>query len=932
MAIPNTNTKESILQNRKFYNFLSIVVIGICVLVLLGWAADIAVLKHILPWAIAMNPTTAVCFIMAAFSLFLFTSERQKESYSRISLFLSITILCIGSIKLISVFLNTDTGIDSILFNNKLASEITAGMPNRMSPNTAVGFVSIGTATILMILTRNSTNAIFQYFALFAWLLGLQSILGYIYNVKAFYKFEAFLPIALHTGVCFFILANIILLSNTGKGFMRHFFNPTSGAITVRKLLMYAILVPILLGLLRILADNHGFIKGDLGIAIMILFNILTLLVLIWFTARELNKRDISRRQTEESLKFSLKEVSDLKFALDETAIITYIDTNAIITKVNEKFCKISQYTSDELTGRNFRIINNENNQESVLLELWSTISSGITWRGEIKHKSKNGDIYWIDTTVVPFLDENNKPFKYISIGNDISERKRTEERIAILNAELQKQMEASLQTFESVLKKTQKIANLGTWEFDFATNKIAWSEEAYRIYGIDNHSKSITPDEYLNLVHEDDRNEVMIKINTALQSKSEISFFNRIIRQNDGYERYIYSETLANFDRDGNPIKLFGIAHDVTEVISVQKDLSKSKERHKELLNNMNDGFVVNDSEGKIIYANQQFLKMFDIRSEDLDKFNWEMVVAPEFIQQFKVRFIRDKHDSPEAGMFEFRCIRKGGESIWIEARVNSVLENGHVSGTQAVLSDITEKKKQEEELQKTAIELTNRVNELMQFNYIVSHNLRVPIANILGLSSLIEHPNIDIAEKQKAIHHIREATLKMDELVRDLNMVLATRSNINSKKQEICLSGIVRNIQETLEKQISETNAIINQEISNEADKFYSVKSYIESIFYNIISNAIKYRSGKQPRINVNAKLEGKIVHISISDNGRGIDLKKHGDSLFGLYKRFHFDTEGKGLGLFMTRIQVEALGGTIDVHSILNEGTTFIINLPI
>ncbi|HRE98684.1 MAG TPA: PAS domain S-box protein, partial [Flavobacteriales bacterium] len=145
-----------------------------------------------------------------------------------------------------------------------------------------------------------------------------------------------------------------------------------------------------------------------------------------------------------------------------------------------------------------------------------------------------------------------------------------------------------------------------------------------------------------------------------------------------------------ANFDRDGNPIKLFGIAHDVTEVISVQKDLSKSKERHKELLNNMNDGFVVNDSEGKIIYANQQFLKMFDIIKIDLDKFNWEMVVAPEFIQQFKVRFIRDKHDSPEAGMFEFRCIRKGGESIWIEARVNSVLENGHVSGTQAVLSDI--------------------------------------------------------------------------------------------------------------------------------------------------------------------------------------------------------------------------------------------------
>lgn len=206
MAFTNTNTKESVLQNRKFYNSLLIVVIGICVLVLIGWAADIALFKHILPWAIAMNPTTAVCFIMAAFSLFLFTNERHKESYYKISLFLSIAVLCIGSIKLISVFLNMDSGIDSILFNNKLASEITAGMPNRISPNTAFGFVAIGTATILMILTRESTNAIFQYFALFAWLLGLQSILGYIYNVKAFYKLEAFLPIALHTGFVFLFL------------------------------------------------------------------------------------------------------------------------------------------------------------------------------------------------------------------------------------------------------------------------------------------------------------------------------------------------------------------------------------------------------------------------------------------------------------------------------------------------------------------------------------------------------------------------------------------------------------------------------------------------------------------------------------------------------------------------------------------------------
>ncbi len=114
---------------------------------------------------------------------------------------------------------------------------------------------------------------------------------------------------------------------------------------------------------------------------------------------------------------------------------------------------------------------------------------------------------------------------------------------------------------------------------------------------------------------------------------------------------------------------------------------------------------------------------------------------------------------------------------------------------------------------------------------------------------------------------------------------------------------------------------------------DKMTSIKSYLHSIFYNLISNSIKYRqSGKAPLIKIKSDLNEETIRISFKDNGVGIDLLKHGEKIFGLYKRFHANTEGKGLGLFMVKTQVETLGGTINVKSAHGDGAEFILEMPL
>jgi len=226
--------------------------------------------------------------------------------------------------------------------------------------------------------------------------------------------------------------------------------------------------------------------------------------------------------------------------------------------------------------------------------------------------------------------------------------------------------------------------------------------------------------------------------------------------------------------------------------------------------------------------------------------------------------------------------------------------------------------------ELRSINQELIQQNNQLEQFAFIAAHNLRAPLARILGLANILE---ISLEEKDKnnAIAKIVSSSHDLDRVIRDLSIILEIKKYIGNLV-EVSLPDAFNHALQTLEKVTEQTHAKIIGDF-RKASLVKAIPPYVESIFYNLISNAIKYSDpDRTPEIVISTMLEENYVCLLIKDNGLGIDLSKHQQSVFGLYKRFHLHMEGKGLGLYMVKTQIIAMGGKIEISSELNKGTVF------
>jgi len=355
------------------------------------------------------------------------------------------------------------------------------------------------------------------------------------------------------------------------------------------------------------------------------------------------------------------------------------------------------------------------------------------------------------------------------------------------------------------------------------------------------------------------------------------------------------------------------------------EQQLVLQEEKYRNIIANMNLGLIEVDNTDKVVYANQSFSNMSGYSISELIG----QSAANLFLSENdKIVFteIQRKRKSGLSDNYQIKVKNKARETRWwFISGAPNYNDKGELLGSIGIHLDVTEQKRLQDE-QQLLLTLTQKQNErLKNFAHIVSHNLRSHTINIKSLNELIMDLKPELKELDLA-KYLTQATNNLLETIERLSEVAILNTNEQKQLEKIDLSdAVVKAIHNVKALAITSKVKIINELKGNEM--VLGIPAYIDSVALNFLTNAIKYRSEKRKGfVKLSCGVEKNYLVLQVEDNGLGIDLKRHGHKLFGMYKTFHKHPDSRGIGLFITKNQVEAMGGRVEVQSEIDKGITF------
>ena len=274
-----------------------------------------------------------------------------------------------------------------------------------------------------------------------------------------------------------------------------------------------------------------------------------------------------------------------------------------------------------------------------------------------------------------------------------------------------------------------------------------------------------------------------------------------------------------------------------------------------------------------------------------------------------------------------EIKMLTATEREFWVRAIGKPVYnEQKEIIGIRGVFQDIDDQKEKELGLRQSIEIIENQNSRLSNFAHIVSHNLRSHSSNLSLLVQLIETID-DQEEKVNLIDDIKDISTSLNTTIEHLNEIVTIHTNAGQKLESVSFRKTLDTIQGSIRHIIASGQTKIETDF--QVKEIQYVPAYLESIFLNLITNAIKYKHpDRDAKVCIRTYTKKGVTILEVSDNGQGIDLNQFGDKVFGMYKTFHYNKDAVGIGLFMTRNQIESLGGTIRIESEVNKGTKFTI----
>lgn len=563
----------------------------------------------------------------------------------------------------------------------------------------------------------------------------------------------------------------------------------------------------------------------------------------------------------------------------------------------------------------------NRTNQITIIYILISLLLASISHKMIIKYISRESLPIANFIKDIIFILGSGIILKYLLYKNDIQNSK-VFEKLKKTNDEIKE----SNERYDIVSKATSDTI----WDWKIQEDSMTWNKGIEKIFGYNKDHVGNSSEWWFENIHPEDSIKMSIKLYSFIEQKTEKWQDQYRFKCADGSYKYVLDRGFILKDENGKSVRMIGAIQDITK----QKEEEQRLKLLETVITHTKDSVIITEPDlydgniPKIVYVNPAFSVMSGYDSNEIIGKSPNIFKGPNSDSQEYSKLVSAIKNKKESQV-ETISYTKNNEEYWVNFSMLPVYNSdGELSHWVSIQRDITEQKKQEVEKEQLIRELTQNNKDLQQFSYITSHNLRAPLSNLTGLLNLMEDIPIENEELKEILDGFHKSTHLLNDTINDLVKVIIIKDNPSIEKENLMLKDVFEDVFSQLDFLIGLHKPIIK--FNFEKVSFLNTnKSYLESILLNLLTNAIKYKSEtRKLKIHITANQIDDNVILIFKDNGIGINLERNRDKIFGLYQRFHDHPDSKGLGLYLVKSQVETMGGTINLESKVDVGTTFML----
>lgn len=485
-------------------------------------------------------------------------------------------------------------------------------------------------------------------------------------------------------------------------------------------------------------------------------------------------------------------------------------------------------------------------------------------------------------------------------------------------------EIEESNEKYNIVAKATSDTI----WDWKIQEDRLSWNRGIESVFGYTQYEVGDDSKWWFDKIHPEDSIKMSIKLYSFIEQKTENWQDQYRFKCSDNSYKYVLDRGFLLKDENGKAIRMIGAIQDITK----QKEEEQRLKLLETVITQSKDSIIITEADSidakipNIIYVNPAFSIMSGFESDEIIGKFPDLFNSPNSdVNELEKLLVAIKNR--EECLIETISYTKNKDEYRVRFSMIPIYNSDNeLSHWISIQRDITEEKKHEKEKEQLIRELTQNNKDLKQFSYITSHNLRAPLSNLTGLLCLLEDIPIENEELKEILNGFNKSTHLLNDTINDLVKVIIIKDNPSIKKETVLINEIFENVINQLNFQIELHEPIFK--LNFEKVSILNInKAYIESILLNLLTNALKYKAeNRKLKVTITTSEIDDTVVLVFKDNGIGIDLTRNGDKVFGLYQRFHNYPDSKGLGLYLVKSQVETMGGTIDIESEVNIGTTF------